>query len=173
MGKSSLINMLTGVKGLAKTSSTPGKTRLINNFLVDDRWHIVDLPGYGFAKISKSIREQLTKIIHGYILKREQLACTFILLDSRLAPQTIDMEFIHWMAKNGKPFVLLFTKVDKISDTNVKKNIALWKGFLEADFEELPLLILTSAKTRAGRQEVLEIIRQLETGNRQLETGNF
>ena len=95
---------------------------------MDDQWHIVDLPGYGFARLSKSVREQLPKIIHGYILRREQLACTFILLDSRLAPQNIDMEFIHWMAKNGKPFVLFFTKVDKISDTSVRRNITLWKG---------------------------------------------
>jgi GTP-binding protein len=158
VGKSSLINMLTGQKGLAKTSSLPGKTRLINFFEIAERWALVDLPGYGYAKLPKSEREKLQKMIHAYLGKRENLTCTFLLIDGRHELQKIDREFMEWLAENEKPFILLFTKVDKLSKTALQASLSKFKGQLLETWEELPMLILTSATTRQGRDEVLEVI---------------
>lgn len=160
VGKSSLINMLTGRKGLAKTSSSPGKTRLINHFSVDDQWYLVDLPGYGYAKLSKTERERLKKMIEGYLVSRKNLVCTFLLIDSRLEPQRIDLEFMEWMAEAQIPFILLFTKTDKLSSARLTLNISRYKESLSASWEEIPPLILTSAESRKGREEVLQIIRE-------------
>jgi GTP-binding protein len=161
VGKSSLINMLVKKKGLAKTSSTPGKTRLINHFSIDDKWFLVDLPGYGFARISMSEREKLQKIIRGYILKRETLVCTFVLIDARLEPQAIDLEFMNWMAEAGKPFVLLFTKTDKLSRGQLAHKVSTFKKELEQSWDQLPMLVLTSALTGEGRETILSLISGL------------
>ena len=163
VGKSSLINMLTGRKGLAKTSSSPGKTRLINHFSIGDTWFLVDLPGFGYAKLPKTERERLRKMIEGYLTKRENLVCTFLLIDCRLEPQQIDLEFMEWMAQKELPFVLLFTKTDKLSSTKLNNNLALYKKELLKSWEELPLLLLTSAETGKGRQEVLDAIAEMIT----------
>jgi len=161
VGKSSLINMLTGRKELAKTSSNPGKTRLINHFLIDEKWFLVDLPGYGYARMAKSERERLKRMIDGYILRRDNLVCTFLLIDSRLEPQNNDLEFMKWMASHEKPFILVFTKTDKLSKTSLNNNIGKYKAELLKKWEELPLLILTSSETRKGREEVLEAIEAM------------
>lgn len=161
VGKSSLINMLAGRKGLAKTSSNPGKTRLINHFVMDERWCLVDLPGYGYARISKDERARLRKMIEGYILKRENLACTFLLVDSRIEPQKQDLEFMEWLASHEKLFVMLFTKTDKRSSSRINANLKVFSQALMKSWESLPLLILTSAETGKGRREVLEIIEDL------------
>jgi len=161
VGKSSLINMLAGVKGLAKVSATPGKTRLINHFLVDDSWYLVDLPGYGFARLSKTERERLTAMITGYISRRDQLACVFLLVDSRLKPQKSDRDFINWMGENAIPFVLVFTKTDKLSEQQLQHNIQIYKKELLETWEELPPVILTSARNRSGREEIVKLIRNV------------
>jgi GTP-binding protein len=161
VGKSSLINMLTGRKGLAKTSSSPGKTRLINHFIIGDQWFLVDLPGYGYARLPKTERERLKKMLEGYLLRRKNLVCTFLLIDSRLEPQKIDVEFMEWMAGNSIPFMLLFTKTDKLSKTKLSNNIAAFKNELSGSWEELPPLILTSAETRTGRDEILTAIAEM------------
>jgi GTP-binding protein len=161
VGKSSLINMLVRKKGLAKTSSTPGKTRLINHFSIDDKWFLVDLPGYGYARISLTEREKLRKIIQGYILKRETLVCTFLLIDARLEPQAIDLEFMNWMAEAGKPFVLLFTKTDKLSRGQLAKMVHTFKKELEQSWDQLPMLVLTSSVTGDGRETILSLIAEL------------
>ena len=161
VGKSSLINMLTDRKNLAKTSNTPGKTQLINHFIINENWYLVDLPGYGFAKISKSIRKKWEGMIQNYLLHRTNLLSTFILIDSRLEPQKIDLEFISWMGEKGKPFVLLFTKTDKLSKTKLAINIEKYKNTLLEQWEELPVSILTSAKTSRGKEEILEFIDQV------------
>lgn len=161
VGKSSLINMLTDRKNLAKTSNTPGKTQLINHFIINENWYLVDLPGYGFAKISKSIRKKWEGMIQNYLLHRTNLLSTFILIDSRLEPQKIDLEFISWMGEKGKPFVLLFTKTDKLSKTKLAINIEKYKNVLLEQWEELPVSILTSAKTSRGKEEILEFIDQV------------
>jgi GTP-binding protein len=161
VGKSSLVNMLTRRKGLAKISATPGKTLLINHYLVNDQWYLVDLPGYGFARIPKKEREALRNRIRGYILKRRTLVCTFLLVDARLEPQKSDLEFMEWMAESGKPFVLLFTKTDKVSAAALRQCTALYRKELEQNWEGLPLLILTSATTGKGRDEVFAAIREM------------
>ena len=161
VGKSSLINMLTSVKDLAKTSSKPGKTLLINHFLVNEEWYIVDLPGYGYAKISKSMRETVHKMITDYVTNREQLACLFVLLDSRHEPQEIDMDFLEFLGENGVPFAVIFTKTDKISQAEVGKNVRAFKDKMLKTWEELPPIFQTSAEKMRGKEEVLDYIESV------------
>lgn len=161
VGKSSLINMLTGRKGLAMTSQKPGKTLLINHFLINNQWYLVDLPGYGFAQRGKGQREQLRKIIESYALYREQLTCLFVLLDSRLKPQRIDMEFMEWLGENGIPFAIIFTKTDKLSHSRLMENLHFYKQQLSETWEELPPILLSSAETKAGREEILDYISSI------------
>lgn len=158
VGKSSLINMLTGKKGLAKTSQTPGKTQLINHFLINDNWYIVDLPGYGYARISKSKKEDWNKFIRTYLDKRESLQCVMVLIDSRLEPQKIDLEFCNWLGEKGLAFVLVFTKADKQSGLKTSQHIAKFKKALTESFEEAPEYFITSSETREGREELLAFI---------------
>lgn len=160
VGKSSLINMLTGKQNLAKISQTPGKTRLINHFIVNEEWYLVDLPGYGYAKISKSDRAKWKKMIDTYLLRRENLVCTFILIDSRHDPQNNDLEFMAWMAENQLPFVLVFTKTDKLSKTKLDESFASYTKHLSQSWEEIPQVFITSAKSSLGREEVLEYIEE-------------
>lgn len=161
VGKSSLINMLTSRRGLAMTSATPGKTMLINHFLVNDSWYIVDLPGYGFALRSKNSRDKLQKIISDYILNRQELTNLFVLIDSRLAPQKIDLEFIDWLGENGVPFSIVFTKTDKLSKSASAKNIRDYCDKLLETWHELPPVFVTSSQTGVGRDELLDYIEQL------------
>jgi len=174
VGKSSLINMLAAHKGLAKVSGTPGKTRLLNHFRVvsaiaresgsriadpgTTAWFLVDLPGYGFAKLSKTAREKFEGLIQLYLQNRENLALTFLLIDSRLEPQKIDLEFMNWLGDNEVAFVILFTKTDKLSKTQLSANIASYQKALSVTWAELPLIIPTSAETKSGREEVLDTI---------------
>jgi len=161
VGKSSLINMLTGHKGLAMTSSKPGKTLLINHFIIDKKWYLVDLPGYGYAKRSQKTQEQIASIIQRYILHREQLTCLFVLVDSRLSPQKIDMEFITWLGENGVPFGIIFTKVDKLSKAKVDGNVKVFLEALKEEWEELPPYFLSSAEKGTGKEEILDYIDQV------------
>lgn len=158
VGKSSLINMLTGRKGLAKTSATPGKTLLINHFNINDEWYIVDLPGYGFAKRSKKIQEDIEKMISSYILKREQCANVFLLIDIRHYPQKIDREFMDWLGENGIPFSIVFTKADKLTPSKAKSNAQKYMNTLLDAWEELPPFFITSSEKRQGRDELLNYI---------------
>lgn len=161
VGKSSLINMLTGRKSLAMTSATPGKTMLINHFLVNDSWYIVDLPGYGYARRDKSNRDKLREMIEGYILNREQMTNLFVLIDSRHEPMKIDMEFIDWLGENGVPFSIVFTKTDKLGKEAAKRNIGKYCGALLEKWEELPPVFVTSSVSGEGRDELLDYIEQL------------
>jgi GTP-binding protein len=161
VGKSSLINMLVNQHGLAKTSQRPGKTQLINHFLINEKWYIVDLPGYGYAKVSKSSRENWEKFIRNYITKRESLQCVFVLIDSRLEPQKIDLEFCCWMGEIQIPFALLFTKADKQSSAKTDKNVAAFKKALKGWFEEIPPNMVTSAEKGQGKDEVLQFIEEV------------
>lgn len=161
VGKSSLINMLTGKKGLAKTSQTPGKTQLINHFLINDNWYIVDLPGYGYARISKNKKEDWNKFIRTYLDKRESLQCVMVLIDSRLEPQKIDLEFCNWLGEKGLSFVLVFTKADKQSSIKTDQNVAKFKKALLATFEEVPPIFVTSSEIQSGREEVLGFIDEV------------
>ncbi len=161
VGKSSLINMLTGRKGLAKTSATPGKTLLINHFKVNGEWYIVDLPGYGYARRGKEERENLRRMIEGYILGREQMTCLFVLVDSRLEPQKIDMEFINWLGENGVPFALVFTKLDKMGRVAGTDKVEAYKRELLKTWEELPPVFLTSSEDGRGRDELLDYIQSI------------
>ena len=161
VGKSSLINMLTQRKGLAMTSQKPGKTQLINHFLINNEWHLVDLPGYGFARVGQSNRERLKSIIEDYILEREQLTNLFILLDCRHEPQKIDLEFIEWAGENGVPFALVFTKADKLSKGKLASNIEAYKQTLLESWEELPPIFITSSEAKEGRDELLNYIEDL------------
>lgn len=161
VGKSSLINAITRKKGLAKTSQKPGKTQLINHFLINDTWYLVDLPGYGFAKTSKTNRNEWEKFIRNYLLKRENLQCIFVLIDSRLEPQKIDLEFCNWLGEIGMPFVLTFTKADKQSLVKSKANMQLFVKALLETFEEAPQQFLTSSENKLGCEEVLEFIDQV------------
>ena len=163
VGKSSLINMLTNNKKLAKTSATPGKTLLINHFIINNEWYLVDLPGYGFAKRSKKEIQKLDQMIRGYILQREQLTNVFVLVDVRLEPQTIDLEFIQWLGESGIPFAIVFTKADKLTVSKVKANVEAYKRKLLETWEELPPLFLTSAEKRQGRDEVLSYIEEINS----------
>ena len=161
VGKSSLINMLTQRKGLAMTSQKPGKTQLINHFLINNEWHLVDLPGYGFARVGQSNRERLKSIIEDYILEREQLTNLFILLDCRHEPQKIDLEFIEWAGENGVPFALVFTKADKLSKGKLANNIEAYKQTLLESWEELPPIFITSSEAKEGRDELLNYIEDI------------
>ena len=161
VGKSSLINMLTGRKKLAMTSATPGKTLLINQFIINNEWYLVDLPGYGYAKRSKSQNEKLQEIISGYILDREQMTLLFVLIDCRHEPQKIDLEFIQWLGENGVPFSIIFTKADKLTKTALASNIAAYKKRLLEEWEELPPVFVTSSESAVGRDEVLQYINEV------------
>ena len=161
VGKSSLINRLTGHGGLAKTSATPGKTQLINHFIINNKWHLVDLPGYGYAKASKTSRRKFSKIITDYISHREQLTLLFVLLDTRLEPQTIDLEFITAMGEAGIPFALVFTKADKLSAGTLSSNIAHYKKVLLESWEELPPIFITSAENGQGKEDLLKYIENV------------
>lgn len=158
VGKSSLINMLTAHKGLAMTSATPGKTLLINHFLINNDWYLVDLPGYGYAQRGKSQQEQLKRIIEDYILEREQLTSLFVLIDSRHEPQKIDLEFISWLGENQVPFGIVFTKADKLGRGNLMTNVRRFLETLSEEWEELPPHFITSSKDRSGRDELLDYI---------------
>ena len=167
VGKSSLINMLCGNKKLAKTSATPGKTMLINHFIINREWYLVDLPGYGFAKRSKTEIAALDRMIRGYILQREQLVNVFVLVDIRLEPQKIDLEFIDWLGMSQIPFSIIFTKADKIGRNMVQQNVAAYTRRLSETWEELPPYFVTSSEERTGKEEVLgyigDILKSLET----------
>ena len=167
VGKSSLINMLCGNKKLAKTSATPGKTMLINHFIINREWYLVDLPGYGFAKRSKTEIAALDRMIRGYILQREQLVHVFVLVDIRLEPQKIDLEFIDWLGMSQIPFSIIFTKADKIGRNKVQQNVAAYTRRLSETWEELPPYFVTSSEERTGKEEVLgyigDILKSLET----------
>lgn len=161
VGKSSLINMLTQRKALAMTSSTPGKTMLINHFVINDEWFLVDLPGYGYAKRGKKEVEKLQKLISYYVLNREELTCLFVLIDSRLKPQKIDLEFIQFLGENGVPFGLIFTKADKTKHGELKRNVEAFLNTLREEWEELPPYFITSSDNGLGRDEVLNYIQQI------------
>ncbi|MCL2597868.1 MAG: ribosome biogenesis GTP-binding protein YihA/YsxC [Paludibacter sp.] len=161
VGKSSLINMLTNRKGLAMTSSKPGKTLLINHFLINNKWFLVDLPGYGYVTQSKTIRQNLKEIIRNYMLYRQQMTNLFVLIDCRLAPQQIDIEFITWLGEKEIPFCIVFTKIDKLSKGKLTENIDFYKQKLLETWEELPPIFITSAQTAEGKTELLNYIEQI------------
>ena len=161
VGKSSLINMLCNHKNLAKTSATPGKTLLINHFIINNEWYLVDLPGYGFAKRSKSVQQKITNMITSYILQREQLINTFVLVDIRHEQQKIDREFIDWLGQSNVPFAIIFTKADKLGPVRARQNAEAWMRKLSDTWEELPPYFVTSSETKAGRDEVLGYIEQI------------
>ena len=161
VGKSSLINMLTGRNGLAKTSSTPGKTMLINHFLINGEWYIVDLPGYGYARRGKESRDELRRMIEGYVLGRRQMTNLFILVDSRHEPQKIDLEFMEWCGENEVPFSIVFTKMDKLGKVAGGRNVAAYKQRLLETWEELPPIFETSSEDGRGREELLDYIEQI------------
>jgi len=158
VGKSSLINMLVERKKLAKTSSTPGKTRLINHFKINDRWFLCDLPGYGYAKVSKKERESFAKMIEKYATQRTNLVCFFVLIDARIPPQQIDLDFIEWLGDSQLPFVIALTKVDKINQTGKSKNLELLKKELLQSWDELPLIFETSATKGTGKDQMMSFI---------------
>jgi GTP-binding protein len=161
VGKSSLINMLLKKKELARISKQPGKTQLLNFFRVNDAWNLVDLPGYGYAKVSKVKREQWEKMIYNYLGYREQLSCTFLLIDSRHELQELDRKFIQWLGEHGIPFVIVFTKVDKLKRADVNKNIKKIKMALLKEWEELPPQFVTSSEKQEGRDEILGFVESL------------
>lgn len=158
VGKSSLINMLCNHKGLAKTSSTPGKTLLINHFIINKEWYLVDLPGYGFAKRSKTVQQKLQNMISSYILQREQLVNTFVLVDIRHEPMAIDVDFINWLGQSSVPFAVVFTKADKLTPSKAKQSAEAWMNKLKDSWEELPPYFITSSEKRIGRDEILNYI---------------
>ena len=161
VGKSSLINMLTGRKGLAKTSSSPGKTQLINHFLINDDWYLVDLPGYGYARVSKTARAEWARMINAYLTRRENLACVCVLIDSRHPPQPADLEFMEKLGQQGIPFVMLFTKADKQSTFQTNQLITKYLEKMSESWDELPRYFLTSSETALGREEVLTFIGEV------------
>lgn len=161
VGKSSLINMLTNQPKLAMTSATPGKTLLINHFLINKEWYLVDLPGYGYAQRGKKMMEKIQKLIEYYVLEREQMTCLFVLVDSRLEPQKIDLEFIEWLGENGIPFAIVFTKADKQSVGKTKANVTRYLETLRQQWEELPPYFVTSSEKKTGRQELLDYIAEI------------
>jgi GTP-binding protein len=161
VGKSSLINMLTNRKGLAMTSSTPGKTLLINHFLINDAWYLVDLPGYGYARRGKEGREKIRALIEDYILGREEMSNLFVLIDSRHEPQQIDLEFMEWLGENGVPFGIVFTKADKLGSGRLQLNISSYKDKLLESWEELPPIFITSSEKGKGREELLDYIEKI------------
>lgn len=158
VGKSSLINMLTRKKGLAMTSATPGKTLLINHYIINKEWYLVDLPGYGYAKRGKREMEKLRNLISHYVCERQQLTCLFVLIDSRLTPQKIDLEFIEWLGEEGVPFCIVFTKADKNKQGELRKNVTTFLKTLQETWEELPPHFVTSSEKGIGRTEVLDFI---------------
>lgn len=161
VGKSSLINMLTERKALAMTSSTPGKTMLINHFLINKQWYLVDLPGYGYAKRGKQAMEELKRLITGYVLRREELTCLFVLIDSRLEPQKVDLEFIDMLGENGVPFGIIFTKADKNKREALKRNVGKFLAALSERWEELPPHFITSSESKTGRDDVLNYLEDI------------
>ena len=163
VGKSSLINMLTGKKGLAMTSQKPGKTQLINHFIINGAWYLVDLPGYGYARLSKDGRENLKAMIEDYTLERKELICLFVLVDSRHEPQKIDLEFIQWLGEEGVPFALVFTKADKLTKGRLSANLEAYKARLLEEWEELPPIFVTSSEQQLGRDELLSYIEGINT----------
>ncbi|MBI9069092.1 MAG: YihA family ribosome biogenesis GTP-binding protein [Salinivirgaceae bacterium] len=165
VGKSSLINMLTNNSKLAKVSGRPGKTQLINHFKINNTWYLVDLPGYGYAKVPKTERYKWQKFIQQYVLNRENLYCLFVLIDSRLEPQKIDLEFMEWLGEEQVPFTILFTKTDKLTKNQLHSNIAVYTKKLKDVWEELPPYFLTSAKTNLGRDEIASYIHEINIEN--------
>ena len=163
VGKSSLINMLCDHKGLAKTSQKPGKTQLLNYFIIDESWYLVDLPGYGYAKSSKSKRKDWQRMIDGYLLQKRTLVNAFVLVDANVKPQKKDLEFIAWCGNMQLPFVIIFTKADKSKKVVVEQNIELFKATLLEEWEELPPFFVTSAENKQGRDEVIDFIQELNT----------
>lgn len=161
VGKSSLINMLSNQRDLAKTSGKPGKTQHIVRFLVDGKWYLVDLPGYGYAKVSKDSRSVFGALIQDYLLDREKMFCVFVLIDSRLEPQKIDLEFMEWLGGSGVPFSIAFTKTDKLKPAEIEKNIAAYKEKMLEAWEELPSIFITSAPEKMGRDEILKFIAKV------------
>ena len=161
VGKSSLINMLTARKGLAMTSATPGKTMLINHFLINKNWYLVDLPGYGYARRGQKGKDQIRTIIEDYILEREQMTNLFLLIDSRLEPQKIDLEFMEWLGENGIPISIIFTKADKLKSGRLKMNINAYLRELSKQWEELPPYFISSSENRTGRTEILDYIESI------------
>ena len=160
VGKSSLINALTNRKKLAKTSGKPGKTQLINHFIINDDWYLVDLPGYGYASVSKTQRAEFQVFLREYLQKRENLLCTFVLLDSRLEPQKVDVQFMQWMGENGIPFVMVFTKSDKLNQTQLRKNMLKYKSIMLETWEDLPQTFLTSSVTKLGAEDILGFVEE-------------
>jgi GTP-binding protein len=160
VGKSSLLNMLTNRKNLAKTSNKPGKTQTINHFIINDQWYLVDLPGYGYASVSKEKRAGFGKIIENYVLKRENLHCLFILIDSRLEPQKIDLAFIQWVGEKEIPLCLVFTKADKLTKNQLKRNMSIYESTLSKQWEELPSMLVTSSETQMGKDDLLSFIEK-------------
>ena len=160
VGKSSLINALVQRKGLAKTSSTPGKTIAINHFVINNAWYLVDLPGYGYAQRSKKSREEWRVMLANYISRRRNLICTFVLVDSRIEPQNSDIGFMEWLGENQVPFCIVFTKADKLSKAELDRNVEAYKKRLLEDWEELPNVFITSAENKQGREELLDYIEQ-------------
>ena len=161
VGKSSLINAMVNHKHLAKTSGRPGKTQLINHFIINKEWYLVDLPGFGYAKISKSMRAEFHDMISEYLLNRSNLMCLFVLIDSRHKPQSIDQEFMQWLAEKGIPFVMVFTKTDKLGKVALAKNIGSYKVEMQKTWEELPKIFITSAEKKTGTQEIADFIESL------------
>ena len=161
VGKSSLVNMLTGNKGLAKVSGTPGKTKLINHFLINDSWYLVDLPGYGYARVSKTARGEFSKLILDYVLKCEKMHYLFVLVDARLEPQKIDLRFIDMLGENGIPFGIIFTKADKLSQAQLNRNVKAYKERLAEEWEELPQMFVSSSEKGTGREEIIAFIESI------------
>lgn len=161
VGKSSLINMLCNRKDLAKASAKPGKTLLINHFLINNSWFLVDLPGYGYASAGKSARERLRKMIEDYVLEREQLTSLFVLIDSRHEPQQIDLEFMEWLGENGVPFAIVFTKSDKLSPTRLRENMQVYRDKMLEVWEELPPCFITSSEEKTGKEELINYIESI------------
>ena len=161
VGKSSLINMLTGRKSLAKTSGKPGKTQLIKHFLINNNWHLVDLPGYGYARVSKSVKKTFQKFITQYFEKRRQMLCAFVLIDSRHEPQAIDMEFMEWLGEHQIPFCIIFTKADKLKPKALERNVEHYKTKMLEVWEEMPQYFITSAENGLGQEDVLKYIENI------------
>lgn len=165
VGKSSLVNMLTNNNGLAKVSGTPGKTKLINHFLINNSWYLVDLPGYGYARVSKTARGEFSKLILDYVLKCEKMHFLFVLVDSRLEPQKIDLRFIELLGQNGIPFGIIFTKADKLSQAQLNRNVKTYKQTLAEQWEELPPMFISSSEKGTGREEIITFIEEALNNN--------
>lgn len=161
VGKSSLINMLTNHKGLAKTSSKPGKTQLINHFLINKEWYLVDLPGYGYAKVSKQSKKTFQQFITDYFKKRRELVCAFVLVDIRHEPQKIDLEFMQWLGENAIPFAIIFTKADKLTEKQIQEHVTSYSKILLQQWEEMPPYFITSSENRLGKEDLLSYIETI------------